>query len=133
MYLNLGILGLLCQAAMIVSAYRKARKEMLVDVPSGDPAGISAEQRAQAYFKFAFLIGLLAYNLTDATFKALHLSFFVFFVVALSYSPPARVEAPAAADRLRRARIVRPRRATITKPRTARARRPPIAKPRIGR
>ena len=38
-YLNLGILGLVTLAAMIVAGYRKARKEMLVD----PPAGVSAD------------------------------------------------------------------------------------------
>ncbi len=48
-----------------------------------------------AYFKLAFLFGVLAFNLTDATFKALHPSFFAFFAVTLGYPRPVRVAAPA--------------------------------------
>jgi O-antigen ligase len=104
MYLNLGILGLLAQAAMIMAGYRKARKDMLSGPAAegkvgADGATIDETARAvrdQAYYRLAFLLGLLAFNLTDATFKAMHLSFFAFFVVALGYRRSELAIAPVA-------------------------------------
>ena len=80
---------------MVVSGYRKARKEMLAEIPPGEQQDEGLVRRDQAYFKLAFLIGILAFNLTDATFKALHPSFFTFFVVSLCYSQPVSVHVPA--------------------------------------
>jgi hypothetical protein len=86
MYLNLGFLGLFLQLALIVSCYRKARRQMLARPVADDSARL---RRALAYYKLAFLLGLVLFNLTDATFKALHPSFFVFFLVSIDW-PPAR-------------------------------------------
>ena len=91
MYLNLGILGLVTLGAMIVSSYRKSRTEVLAEEPTRENIEDHALKRSQATFKLAFLVGILLFNLTDATFKALHLSFFVFFVVSLSYARTASV------------------------------------------
>jgi exopolysaccharide production protein ExoQ len=95
-YLNLGGLGLLTLAAVVVSCYWKARKEMLADAPPESSGGDGRTERNVAYFRVAFLFGILAFNLTDATFKALHPSFFAFFVVALGYRPAAKVVVAAA-------------------------------------
>jgi O-antigen ligase len=127
MYLNLGLLGLLSLASMIVSGYRNARKEMLSGAAENGQNQDAALRRSQAYYKLAFLLGLLLFNLTDATFKAVHLAFFVFFVVASTYPYPAATSAlqeqPGAAKprRLRRAltrrAVAQPRRAVIARPR----------------
>jgi len=83
MYLNLGWIGLLLQGAMILSGYRKARKQTL----DARPPPEAALTRGLAEFRLAFLLALVAYNVTDATFKALHPSFFLFFLVSLEYCP----------------------------------------------
>jgi exopolysaccharide production protein ExoQ len=82
-YLNLGLVGLLLQLAMMVSAYVKARRQLLVDPRKEGIPHIPAAEMAP--FRLAFLIAVAAFNLTDATFKALHLSFFVFFLVTCEY------------------------------------------------
>ena len=65
----------------LVKLYHKARKRML-EFMTGD-GGIGSADFALAQFKLAFLLGLVAFNITDATFKATNLSFFMFFAVAL--------------------------------------------------
>jgi len=95
MYLNLGWVGLLVLCSMILSGYYKARKQTLVAVPAD---GDDALARGLAEFRLAFILALAAYNVTDATFKALHPSFFVFFLVSLEYCP-GLVTAPVASRR----------------------------------
>ena len=80
-YLNLGWIGLLLQCAMIVSAYRIARQQSSVAAAHEDSD--SGLDRALGEFKLAFVLAIVMYNATDATFKALHPSFFLFFLVAL--------------------------------------------------
>jgi exopolysaccharide production protein ExoQ len=86
MFLNLGLIGLALQWAMIVSCYVKVRKQLLA-AATHDGSTLSTEENGIAQFRLAFLLGVVAFNSTDATFKAVHLSFFVFFVVALQYTP----------------------------------------------
>jgi len=83
MYLNLGAIGVLLQLGMILSCYMKARRQMLIEPGTDDPARLAAAEVAP--FRLAFALGLAAFNLTDATFKAIHMSFFVFFMVAIEY------------------------------------------------
>lgn len=85
MYLNLGWIGLLLMGAMIIAGYRKARRHTLAAVLPADAEGALACGLAE--FRLAFILGLVAYNVTDATFKALHPSLFLFFLVALEYGP----------------------------------------------
>jgi O-antigen ligase len=84
-YLNLGWIGLLIMVSMIVGGYRTARKQMLAAPPRAD-ADV-AFTCALAEFRLAFILALAAYNVTEATFKAVHPSFFVFFLVSLEYGP----------------------------------------------
>jgi exopolysaccharide production protein ExoQ len=72
MYLNLGIIGVVLLGAMILAGYVKARGMTRDD----------ADSRIGA-FGVAFLFALVLVNMTDATFKATHLAFFVFFLVAI--------------------------------------------------
>jgi exopolysaccharide production protein ExoQ len=85
MYLNLGWIGVIILCSMILAGYRKARRQTLVARPPPDAQ--AALTLCLAEYRFAFLLGLVAYNMTDATFKALHPSFFLFFLVALEYRP----------------------------------------------
>jgi exopolysaccharide production protein ExoQ len=80
-YVNLGLIGLLLQCSMMLSGYMKARRQTLIEfsTPHDDI------RLGLAEFRLAFLLGLTAFNLTDATFKAVHPSFFLFFLVSLEY------------------------------------------------
>ena len=77
MYLNLGFVGFLLLVAMILSCYRKARRDALVDPPSDDHSLVIAE------FRVAFVLALCAFNFTDATFKAMHPLYFMFFLASI--------------------------------------------------
>jgi hypothetical protein len=83
-YLNLGLVGLSLQSFMMLSSYRNSRRRMLEADASG-----SAEfsEYVVSRFGLAFLLALALYNWTEATFKALHLSYFVFLLVATQYQP----------------------------------------------
>jgi exopolysaccharide production protein ExoQ len=85
MYLNLGWIGLLILCLMILSGYRKVRRQTLTALPPPDAE--AALTRGLAEFRLAFLLGLVAFNFTDATFKATHPAFFLFFLVSLEYCP----------------------------------------------
>lgn len=75
-YLNLGILGLLVTAGMIIATFSKARRELLQgDFNFGK-------------FRFAYLIAFLVYNCTEAAFRTHIFPFFIFFVIAIDYPAP---------------------------------------------
>jgi exopolysaccharide production protein ExoQ len=84
MYLNLGAIGVFLQIGMILACYAKARRE-IKENDRGSAAGTLAQ------FSLAFVLALVAFNLTDATFKATNLSFFVFFLVAIHDGMPWHV------------------------------------------
>ncbi len=84
-YLNIGMVGLGLQCGMMLACYRNIRKKMSAVLSSGEAASIGF---AVARFSLAYLIVLSLYNMTEATFKALHLSFFAFFLIATHYPRP---------------------------------------------
>jgi len=71
-YLNLGIVGLLMLFGLITATFRKIRLELFRNPDWGR-------------FQLGFLIALIFYNLTEATFKGLSLTWFIFFIVAMRY------------------------------------------------
>jgi hypothetical protein len=93
-YLNIGAVGLFLQCAMMLACYRQARHKMLALLESGATRTVGF---AVARFSLAYLLVLSLYNMTEATFKALHLSFFVFFLVTTQYGlpEPSLAQAPA--------------------------------------
>ena len=83
-YLNLGIIGVMILVALIVATFRKARAELLRDVDFGR-------------FRMGVLFAIVIYNYTEATFKALHPLWTVFYLIAADCPPavqPATAEAP---------------------------------------
>lgn len=81
-YINLGWLGLFFLAGAIFSSFRNIRKALL--------GQYEAEKVKESSFDFGrfrmgFLVALIIYNLTEATFKALHFLFFIFFVITIEY------------------------------------------------
>jgi O-antigen ligase len=83
-YLNLGWIGVVLLAGVIVSAFRKGRAELLRDPSYGS-------------LRFAFLIAILTYNYTEAAFQGVHLIWTIFFLVALDYTA---VRLPAETEKL---------------------------------
>jgi O-antigen ligase len=71
-YLNLGLIGLGILVALILATFWKARREYLFNFHFGR-------------YRVAFLCALVVYNWTEASFKALHPMWFVFYIVALDY------------------------------------------------
>jgi O-antigen ligase len=74
-YLNLGLVGLFIMLAMLLATFWKSRRELLTNFHFGR-------------FRIAFLIALMVYNWTEASFKALHPMWFVFYIIALDYPKP---------------------------------------------
>jgi len=69
-YLNLGAVGLLLFGILIVSTFNKITSRFSSDFEF-------------ARMKMGFLLTILAYNYTEATFKALHLVWTMFYIIAL--------------------------------------------------
>jgi exopolysaccharide production protein ExoQ len=78
-YLHLGLIGVVLLGASLVSAFRRASRMLLTDLHMGR-------------FQIGYLAGLVLYNYTEATFKALHLLYFAFYMVAINYPTEPRVE-----------------------------------------
>ena len=78
MYLNLGWVGLLILAGVIVSCYAKIR-EMLTS------SSEMTELVMFGRFGMAFLAAFLVYNYTEAAFKSLHFLFVIFLLFMIKY------------------------------------------------
>jgi O-antigen ligase len=84
-YLNLGLVGLFIMIAMILATFWKARRELLNNFHFGR-------------FRVAFLVSLIVYNWTEASFKALHPMYFLFYLIALDYPTPEPAAVPATVE-----------------------------------
>jgi len=73
-YLNLGIIGLVLLVGLLMVTFGKCRRTLLVDFEWGR-------------FSLTYLIALIAHNWTEAGFKGLSVGYFLFFVIAINYSP----------------------------------------------
>jgi exopolysaccharide production protein ExoQ len=95
-YINLGAAGLVVFAIAIFSSYRKIRVAYGRSIPL-------------ASLWFTYLVVMLLYNFTEATFKALHLLFFLFFLVSVEYSHKKDVSSqnPVSSGTFRSTTIVR--------------------------
>jgi exopolysaccharide production protein ExoQ len=71
-YLNLGVIGLFMLAGVIIATFRKIRLELFRNLEWGR-------------FRMGFLLAVVAYNGTEATFKGLNLVWFVFYIIALEF------------------------------------------------
>jgi exopolysaccharide production protein ExoQ len=71
-YLNLGFVGLFMLFGLIVATFRKIRLDLLRNPDWGR-------------FELGFLAAIVFYNLTEATFKGLSLTWFVFFIITMKY------------------------------------------------
>jgi O-antigen ligase len=71
-YLNLGIIGVLLLACVLVSTFRKIARQALVDFDF-------------ARFRLAVLFAIVAFNFTEASFKGVHLLWTMFYIIAIDY------------------------------------------------
>ena len=71
-YLNLGFVGLFMLFGLIIATFRKIRLDLFQNPDWGR-------------FQLGFLVAILFYNLTEATFKGLSLTWFIFFIVAMKH------------------------------------------------
>jgi len=71
-YLNLGLVGLLMLFCLITATFHRIRLGLLRNPDWGR-------------FQLGFLAAIVFYNLTEATFKGLSLTWFIFFIVAMKY------------------------------------------------
>lgn len=82
-YLNLGWIGLLVFAGVIVSCYRTMRKTLMLSFDKG-----RTELADFARLGTGYLIAYLIFNVTDASFKPLNLLFVIFLIFAIKYPQP---------------------------------------------
>ena len=81
MYLNLGLVGWLFFAGVIVSCFRKLRTMLTCDAEM-------TEWVIFGRFGMAFLGTYLVYNYTEAAFKTPHFLFVIFLLFAIKYAQP---------------------------------------------
>ncbi len=74
-YLNLGLVGLILLIGLFIATFWKARRELLTNFQFGR-------------FRLGFLLAVIAYNWTEAAFKNISATWFVFFIIALDYRWP---------------------------------------------
>ena len=71
-YLNLGYIGVCILAALFITTFRKIRLDLLYRPEFGR-------------LRLGFLLAILVYNYTEATFKGVHLVWTVFYLIAIDY------------------------------------------------
>ncbi len=71
-YINLGLVGLFLLVVLLIATFWKGRRELLRNFEFGR-------------FRLGFLAVSIAYNWTEASFKALSPVWFVFYLIALDY------------------------------------------------
>jgi len=74
-YLNLGLVGLTILAGLLVGTFWKIRKELSTNMEWGR-------------LRLGFLLAVVVFNCTEATFKALHLVWFAFYIIAIDFPRP---------------------------------------------
>jgi exopolysaccharide production protein ExoQ len=79
-YLNLGLVGLFMLFGLIIATFRKIRLDLLLG------------NTDWGRFELGFLVAIVFYNLTEATFRGLSLPWFIFFIISMQY-PTAEREA----------------------------------------
>jgi exopolysaccharide production protein ExoQ len=72
LYLNMGVVGLVVFAGMIIGTFGKIRDDLLKRFHFGR-------------LRMAFLFIILVYNFTEATFTGVHLVWTVFYLIAIDY------------------------------------------------
>lgn len=76
-YLNLGVMGVFLLCGVLFSAFRKISDDLLRDFDF-------------ARLRLGYLFAIIFFNYTEATFKALHPLWTVFYIVAIAYRGPVQ-------------------------------------------
>ena len=76
-YLNLGLVGLFLLAGLFIATFWKSRRELFTNFELGR-------------FRLGLLMAIIVYNWTEAAFKNISPTWFVFYIIALDY-PLARL------------------------------------------
>jgi O-antigen ligase len=71
-YLNLGLLGLGILVGLLITTFSKARRELLRNFEWGR-------------FRMGYLVAVIAYNWTEASFRGLSPMWFVFYIIAIDH------------------------------------------------
>lgn len=71
-YLNLGLVGLVILAGLLIGTFRKIRKQLSINMEWGR-------------LRLGFLLAVIVFNWTEATFKALHPVWFAFYIIAIDF------------------------------------------------
>jgi exopolysaccharide production protein ExoQ len=74
-YLNLGIVGVMLLAGVLVATFRKINAALFVDFDF-------------ARLRLGLLFAILAFNFTEAAFRGLHLVWTLFYIIALDCRKP---------------------------------------------
>jgi O-antigen ligase len=77
-YLDLGMIGVLLLLGMLLTAFQKARREMV-------------QGRDLGRFGMAFLVAVIFYSWTEVPFRATNPIWFLFFLIMMDYPTPQRV------------------------------------------
>lgn len=99
-YLNLGAIGVMLLLGMLVATFAKIKRQLSTDFDLG-------------CLRLALLFAIVAYNYTEAAFKAVHFVWTVFYIIAIEYQ--ARPQAAEQANR----RTLRQERVAANRPRSA--------------
>jgi O-antigen ligase len=81
-YLNLGILGVICLAGVLYSSYRCTRTRWRLYAGSSPSDTLT---RDWARYGMAYLVGMVLYNITEAAFMALHPLYVVMLMVLIDF------------------------------------------------
>jgi exopolysaccharide production protein ExoQ len=71
-YLNLGLVGLTILAGLLIGTFWKIRRQLSTNMEWGR-------------LRLGFLLAVIVFNWTEATFKALHPVWFAFYIIAVDY------------------------------------------------
>jgi O-antigen ligase len=81
-YLNLGYIGVIILGGLLVSTFRKISQQSVHDLDF-------------ARLRMGFFVAILFYNFTEAAFKAVHLVWTVFHIIAIQYASKSTSGTPA--------------------------------------
>ena len=80
-YLNLGLIGVCLLVGLLLDTFRRITSQMSTDFEL-------------ARLKFALLLAIIAFNYTEAAFKAVHFIWTMFYIVAMQYPTRHRAVEP---------------------------------------
>ena len=89
-YLNLGVIGLVFLAGIVGVSYRNLRQLLLESFKTNN-----AEVADFARIATGYLVAYLIFNVTDASFRPLHLLYIMFLMVTIRFPQPWPITFPA--------------------------------------